>query len=181
MNKSKLRRKITSLRKKNFNENLKINSLKLIKFLRDNKLKTKIVGGYYPYNHEIDDLEVLNLFSKNKKITSLPIIKKNNQMDFYEWSKDNPLKINKYGIIEPLSQKKVYPDILLVPLLAFDKQFNRLGYGGGFYDRYIEKIENKKKVFKIGFSFSFQELKEVPVNNYDKKLDLIITERGLIF
>ena len=80
-----------------------------------------------------------------------------------------------------MSQRKVYPDILLVPLLAFDKQFNRLGYGGGFYDRYIEKIENKKKVFKIGFSFSFQELKEVPVNNYDKKLDLIITERGLIF
>ena len=82
------------------------------------KLKTKIVGGYYPCNHEIDDLEILNLFSKNKKITSLPIIKKDNQMDFYEWSKDNPLKINKYGIIEPLSQKKVYPDILLVPLLA---------------------------------------------------------------
>ncbi len=181
VNKSKLRRKIKSLRKKNFKENLKINSLKLIKFLRDNKLKTKIVGGYYPCNHEIDDLEVLNLFSKNKKITSLPIIKKNNQMDFYEWSNDNPLKINKYGIIEPLSQKKVYPDILLVPLLAFDKKFNRLGYGGGFYDRYIEKIENKKKVFKIGLAFSFQELKEVPVNNYDKKLDLIITERGLIF
>ena len=181
VNKSKLRRKITSLRKKNFKENSEINSLKFIKFLKDNKLKTKIVGGYYPCNHEIDDLEVLNLFSKNKKIISLPIIENNNQMDFYEWSKDNPLKINKYGIIEPLSQKKVYPDILLVPLLAFDKQFNRLGYGGGFYDRYIEKIENKKKVFKIGFSFSFQELKEVPVNNYDKKLDLIITERGLIF
>ena len=56
-----------------------------------------------------------------------------------------------------------------------------MGYGGGFYDRYIEKIEIKKKVFKVGFAFSFQELKEVPVNNYDKKLDLIITERGLIF
>ncbi len=78
MNKSKLRRKITSLRKKNFKENFKINSLKLIKFLKDNKLKTRIVGGYYPCNHEIDDLEVLNLFSKNKKIISLPIIENNN-------------------------------------------------------------------------------------------------------
>ena len=181
VNKSKLRRNIISLRKKSFQENLNINSLKLIKFLRDNKVKTKIVGGYYPCNHEIDDLEVLNLFSINKIITSLPIIKKNNQMDFYEWHKDNPLKINKYGIIEPLSQKKVYPDTLLVPLLAFDKRLNRLGYGGGFYDRYIEKIEIKKKVFKIGFAFSFQEIKKVPINNYDKKLDLIITERGLIF
>ena len=118
MNKSKLRREIILLRKKNFQEDCKINSLKLIKFLRDNKNKTKIVGGYYPCNHEIDDLEVLNLFSNNKIITSLPVIEKNNQMDFYEWSKVNPLKINKYGIIEPLSQKKVYPDILLVPLLA---------------------------------------------------------------
>ena len=68
MNKSKLRRKITSLRKRNFKENFKINSLKFIKFLKDKKLKTKIVGGYYPCNHEIDDLEVLNLFDKNKKI-----------------------------------------------------------------------------------------------------------------
>ena len=76
---------------------------------------------------------------------------------------------------------QLYLDILLVPLLAFDRQFNRLGYGGGFYDRYIEKNEIKKKVVKVGFSFSFQELKEVPVNNYDNKLDLIITERGLIF
>ena len=66
MNKSKLRRKITSLRKKNFKENLKINSLKLIKFLKDNKLKTKIVGGYYPCNYEIDDLEVLNFLVKKE-------------------------------------------------------------------------------------------------------------------
>ena len=106
MNKSKLRRKITSLRKKNFQENLKINSSKLIKFLRDNKLKTKIVGGYYPCNHEIDDLEVLNLFSKNKKIISLPIIKKNNQMDFYEWSKDNPLKITNTGLLNHCLKRK---------------------------------------------------------------------------
>ena len=180
MNKSKLRRKITSLRKKNFKENFKINSLKFIKFLKDNKLKTKIVGGYYPCNHEIDDLEVLNLFSKNKKIISLPIIENNNQMDFYEWSKDNPLKINKYGIIEPLSQKKVYPDILLVPLLAFDKQFNRLGYGGGFYDRYIEKIEKIKNVIKIGIAFSFQKIASVPTNHYDKKLDFVITEKEIL-
>jgi 5-formyltetrahydrofolate cyclo-ligase len=181
VNKSKLRKKIILLRKKKFKENFKIDSLELFKFLRDNKLKTKIVGGYYPCNHEIDDLEVLNLFNKNKIITSLPVIEKNNQMDFYEWSKDNVLKINKYGIVEPLSQKKVYPDILLVPLLAFDRQLNRLGYGGGFYDRYIEKIEIKKKVYKVGMSFSFQEIRKVPINNYDKRLDLIITERGLIF
>ena len=101
-------------------------------------------------------------------------------MDFYEWSKDNPLKINKYGIIEPLSNKKVYPDVLLVPLLAFDRQLNRLGYGGGFYDRYIEKIETDKKIIKIGLAFSYQKIKKVPINKFDKKLDIIITEKKIL-
>ena len=90
MNKSKLRRNIISLRKKSFQENLNINSLKLIKFLRDNKVKTKIVGGYYPCNHEIDDLEVLNLFSINKTITSLPIIKKITKWTFVNGTKIIP-------------------------------------------------------------------------------------------
>ena len=62
-------------------------------------------------------------------------------MDFFKWSSKEPLSINKYGIPEPVSDKVVYPDILLVPIVAFDKNFNRIGYGGGFYDRYIKKIK----------------------------------------
>ena len=62
-------------------------------------------------------------------------------MDFFKWSNNDPLKINKFGIPEPISSKKFYPDILLVPLVGYDNHLNRLGYGGGFYDRYIEKIE----------------------------------------
>ena len=68
-------------------------------------------------------------------------------MDFFEWTSDDPLTINKYGIPEPSSNNLKYPDILLVPLLAFDKNLNRVGYGGGFYDRYIQKIRKKKKLF----------------------------------
>ena len=66
-------------------------------------------------------------------------------MDFFEWSENDPLKINKYGIVEPISKKKMFPDIILLPLVAFDKNLNRLGYGGGFYDRYIYKISKIKK------------------------------------
>ena len=66
-------------------------------------------------------------------------------MNFYEWSFYEPLVINTFGIPEPISKKKIYPDILLVPLVAFDNDLNRLGYGGGFYDRYLKKIKNKKK------------------------------------
>ena len=70
----------------------------------------------------------------------MPKIKKKYQMDFYKWSYKEPLKINKYGIPEPISNKIFFPDIILLPLVAYDKNLNRIGYGGGFYDRYIKKI-----------------------------------------
>ena len=66
---------------------------------------------------------------------------------------------------------------MLVPLVAFDKNFNRVGYGGGFYDRYIEKIRKRKKVVTIGFAYSFQKVKKIPTNIYDIKLDFIITNK----
>ena len=101
-------------------------------------------------------------------------------MEFYKWHKNDPLLINKYGIPEPETINRVYPDILFVPLVAFDKKLNRLGYGGGFYDRYIQKISKKKKVVKVGLAFSFQKLKAIPTNKHDKKLDIIITEKDII-
>ena len=79
-----------------------------------------------------------------------------------------------------MSSRIFYPDILLVPLVGYDGNLNRLGYGGGFYDRYIEKIEKIKNVIKIGIAFSFQKITSVPTNNYDKKLDFVITEKEIL-
>ena len=101
-------------------------------------------------------------------------------MDFFKWSINDPLKINKYGIPEPTSSKILYPDILLVPLVGYDSHLNRLGYGGGFYDRYIEKIEKIKKIIKIGLAFSYQKIISVPIDQYDKKMDYIITEKEIL-
>ena len=140
----------------------------------------KIIGGYYPTNYEIDDLKILKYFSKKGSTISLPKIKKKNQMEFYKWSKNDPLLINKYDIPEPDTANRVYPDILFVPLVAFDKELNRLGYGGGFYDRYIQKSSKIKKIVKVGLAFSFQKLKTIPINKHDKKLDIIITEIDII-
>ena len=67
-----------------------------------------------------------------------------------------------------------YPDILLVPVVAFDSHRNRIGYGGGFYDRYIKKIRKIKKVVTIGFAYSYQKVKKIPSDIYDIKLDFII-------
>ncbi len=180
MIKSKLRSKILNIRKKNSYKILSLYPVRIYQFLKKNKINIKNVGGYYPCNHEIDDIDMLNFLKNKKSNISLPIIRENNQMDFFEWTNQDPLKINKYGIVEPISSKKIYPDVIFVPLVAFDNNLNRLGYGGGFYDRYFEKISKIKKIFKIGLGFSYQEIKKIPINKYDKKLDLIVTEKKII-
>ena len=124
-------------------------------------------------------MNILEKFEKQNYIISLPKIKKNSQMDFFNWSTNDPMKINKYGIPEPISNLIKYPDILLVPIVAFDKDLNRIGYGGGFYDRYIKKIKKIKKVITIGLAYSFQKVKKISVNKYDVKLDYIVTERKI--
>tara|TARA_Y100001970_G_scaffold249868_1_gene320918 strand:+ start:775 stop:1323 length:549 start_codon:yes stop_codon:yes gene_type:complete len=179
--KSKIRKKLLKIRKKKNNQNIKFSFLKIFTELKKRISRKKIVGGYYPVNFEIDILEILeNLEKKIGMQLSLPVIKKNNEMDFYNWSTKNLLKINKYGIPEPEKIKKVYPDIIFVPLVAFDNRLYRVGYGGGYYDRYIQKISNKKKMLKIGIAHSCQKIDKVPVNKYDKKLDIIITEKYIL-
>ena len=148
MLKSKLRKKILKVREKINKKNIQINYNQLIKILRIEKVNKKIIGGYYPINFEVDDLALLRKFKKNKFVISLPVIKKNFQMDFYKWTFSDLLNVNKYGIPEPEIKNIVYPDILLIPLVAFDKNLNRLGYGGGYYDRLIEKLSKKKKNYK---------------------------------
>ena len=176
MNKSEIIKKILKKRKENYFKNLSINKNKFLKFLKNIKLNNKIIGGYYPYNYEIDILEILKLLEKKNYKISLPKIKKKNQMNFFEWSFDDPLSINKYGIPEPISKKIIYPDVLIIPLVAFDNELNRLGYGGGYYDRYLAKSFKKKRIIKIGIAYSFQKLNKILINKYDIRLDYIITE-----
>ena len=180
MLKSKLRKKILQIRGKNYKDNIKINFDKIISFFKKEKIYKKNIGGYFPVNYEVDDLDLLRQFKKNYFDISLPVIKKNYEMDFYKWSFVEPLKINKYGIPEPEKKLLVYPDILLVPLVAFDNKLNRLGYGGGYYDRLITKLSKKKNIIKIGLALSTQKIKEVPVNKYDQKMDYIITNEYIL-
>jgi len=178
--KSKIRKKILEIRKKKNNKNIKFSFLKIFKEIKKNISKKKIIGGYYPVNFEIDILEFLEKLEMKGLQLCLPIVKKDNKMDFYSWSTKNLLKLNKYGIPEPEQIKKVFPDIILVPLVAFDSRLYRIGYGGGYYDRYIEKLSNKKNLLKIGIAHSCQKINRVPTNKYDKKLDIIITEKYVL-
>ncbi len=179
MIKQLIRKKILKLRKKNFKKSFLIKPDRIFKFLKKEGVNGKLVGGYYPYNFEVDTLEILKNLIGKKYETSLPKISKNNAMNFIKWSFNDPLLINNYGIPEPQEQTIVYPDILIVPLVAFDDHLNRLGYGGGYYDRYIAKVKKKKEVITIGLGYSFQKVEKLPYNENDIKLNYIITEKKI--
>ena len=175
VNKLEIRKKILNQRKKNFFH--KFDNSKIYNFLK--RYKKNKIGGYFPINYEFDCLEILKKLSNQKFQISLPIMKKNNQMDFYSWDFNQPLIVNNYGIPEPVSSKITYPDIFLIPIVGFDKNLYRIGYGGGYYDRYILRMKKIKNIITIGLSFSFQKIDKVPINKFDQKLDTIITERNI--
>ena len=112
------------------------------------------------------------LLSKNKNITVESI---------YKWKKNGVLLINKYGIPEPVETKEIIPSIVLLPLLAYDKNKNRIGYGKGFYDKFLNKfLKTRKKILTIGVAFSFQKHHKLPNNKKDFKLNYIINEKGIV-
>ena len=180
MLKTKLREKFLKIRKLKNKKNIQIEFDKVFNLINKQNILIKVIGGYFPVNYEVDDMNILKEFNKKKYQISLPVIKKKFEMDFYKWSFNEPLKINMYGIPEPEKIKLVYPDVILVPLVAFDKKLNRLGYGGGYYDRLIKKLSEKKNILKIGLALSTQKINNVPINEYDKKLDYIVTDKYII-
>ena len=154
----------------------------LIKLIKKRYKKKKInLSSYYPASFEVNILKLFELEATTKMEVFLPVIYRNNLMHFYKWKKNDVLQINKFGMLEPLkSIKNIVPNIMLIPMLAFDNKNNRLGYGGGFYDRYLKKyLKKHNNILTIGIAFSFQKYHKLPVSNNDVKLDYILTEKGI--
>ncbi|MDB9760402.1 5-formyltetrahydrofolate cyclo-ligase [Pelagibacteraceae bacterium] len=151
----------------------------LIKLLK--KIKKTNLSLYYPSNYEVNILKLFKLIKFKTTKTLLPITKSKNEMNFVEWKYFDPLKVNSFGMLDPCSKTKyLIPDVMLVPLLAFDLKNNRLGYGKGFYDKYLGKfLRKRKKIITIGVAFAFQRYDKLPVSKLDIKLDYILTEKGL--
>ena len=182
--KDQLRKKFLNLRKRKYFEvsNDKFNQL--INFIKK-KYKVKknfFIALYYPSNYEINILNIINDLKHPKITLLLPKVQEGNLLKFYEWNIRDVLIVNKFGIPEPLKNKKSFlPDIVLVPLLAFDNQKNRLGYGKGFYDRYLNNLTIlNKKIETLGIAFSFQKYKRIPSSKFDFQLKNIFTERGFL-
>ena len=181
--KAYLRKKSFLIRKKKYLLIKKINYDLIFKLIYKHFKRKKItIAGYYPSNYEVNILDFLKQAKKYNFKVVLPVLKSTAVMNFERWSFGNPLYVNKFGMLEPKSSKNnIIPDIVLVPLLAFDNKLNRIGYGKGYYDRALIKISKiKKKAIFIGIAFSFQKSIKVPTNKHDVKLDYIFTERGII-
>ena len=179
--KNLVRKKYQLLRKKKYYEIDKLFFIPFLKLIKSKFKKKKIkLALYYPSFFEINVLKLLEFNYISKQSLLLPIIEEKNLMNFFSWKKNEVLQVNKYGILQPIKSEQHVPNIMLVPLLAFDKNKYRLGYGKGFYDRYLNKYLKKfKKILTIGVAFSFQKHHNLPVNSKDVKLDYILTEKGI--
>ena len=181
--KSYLRKKILLLRKKKHSKIHKFNFNLIFKLIKKHFLNKKInIAGYYPSYYEVNILSFIQKASEKNFKIGLPVIKSSGKMSFRFWNYKDPLHVSTFGTLEPLStNKKIIPDLVIVPLVAFDNHLNRIGYGKGYYDRILQKINKiKKKVVFLGIAYSFQKCQKVPVNKHDVKLDYIFTEKGII-
>lgn len=144
--------------------------------------KKWIISGYYPTNNELSPLPLLEYFNSINLTTALPVIKgKDLPLDFQKWSIGDNLYQSSFFKIQQPNNKLVSPDIIIVPLLAFDKNRNRLGYGGGFYDRTLKLLKSAGHDFvSIGYAYSFQETDLLPTHEGDAKLDYIVTHEKII-
>lgn len=144
--------------------------------------KNGIVGGYYPMGGEIDSLPLMDWMRQLGWRVALPVVENpKGVLAFREWKDDAALVEGFHGIQHPdVSVPNCLPNLLLVPLLAFDAKGRRLGYGGGFYDRTLAHYsEIGHSVTTVGVAFSKQEIEAVPCDDWDYNLDKILTERGV--
>jgi 5-formyltetrahydrofolate cyclo-ligase len=140
--------------------------------------KNAIVSFYWPMGDEADPRALANALAALGHTLALPVVvAKKSPLHFREWREGDALVVHPFGMHEPSeSARRVTPDVLLVPLLAFDARGTRLGYGGGFYDRTLASLTSKRA---IGIAFAGQEMGELPNHAHDHPLDMVVTELGV--
>lgn len=139
----------------------------------------RIIAGYMAMRTELSPLPAMEALYKAGARICVPIIKANGQpLAFQEWTPTTAMIPGPFGASVPAKGDWLKPDTLIVPLVAFDARLNRLGYGGGFYDRTLERLRAAAPTRAIGFAFAAQELPDVPQEPTDQPLDTLITENG---
>lgn len=143
----------------------------------------RCIAGYWPIKTELDVFPLLTVIASHNELTlCLPITgAPETALRFHRWHPDDKLDIGPYNTRQPFAAAPhVVPDLILLPLLAFDENFNRLGYGGGFYDRTLASFARTgHKVAAIGIAYDQQKIDKVPTGNFDLALDGVLTPGGL--
>jgi 5-formyltetrahydrofolate cyclo-ligase len=141
-----------------------------------------IVSGYSPLKSEISPLPLMRRCADAGARLALPVVSERGKpLIMRAWSFGEALGSGVWGIREPTSgAPEVFPDILIVPLLAFDRRGHRIGYGAGYYDMTIARLRALKPIIAVGIAFAVQEIAEVPSTPRDAPLDLVLTEQGVV-
>ena len=141
-----------------------------------------VVSGFMPMKSEINPIPLMRKLADAGATLALPVVAgKGKPLIMRAWSLGEPLASGVWGIREPKPEApEVFPDILIVPLLAFDRRGHRIGYGAGYFDMTIAALRARKPVVAAGIAFAAQEIAEVPTTPRDASLDLVLTEREVI-
>ena len=140
------------------------------------------VSGFFPLRSEINPVPLMRRLADAGAKLALPVVVgRGNALMFRAWSFGAPLGSGVWGIREPLPDApEVLPDVLIVPLAAFDRTGHRIGYGAGYYDLTLQRLRAAKPVTAVGLAFAAQEIARVPATPRDARLDLVLTEREVI-
>ena len=138
------------------------------------------IASYMAMRTEIDPIAAMEEASAYGPVGVPVIMDKAQPLRFRTWTPDCTLVVGEFGALIPESGEWMMPEIVVVPLVAFDRKGSRLGYGGGFYDRTLELLRSQKSILAIGFAYAAQEAGDLPLEDTDQKLDLIVTEQGII-
>ena len=151
---------------------------KLLEHVPSAIFKDRIIGGYWPLAGELDIRPLLGACHAQGHRLALPCTpRKGKPLTFREWMPADELKAGPYGTQEPYPEKaEVIPNLVLVPLLAFTQHGERLGYGGGFYDRTLAALKEAGEVFTCGIAYAAQEAATLPTDAHDQRLDGILTD-----
>jgi 5-formyltetrahydrofolate cyclo-ligase len=139
------------------------------------------VAGYLPFRSELDPRPAMLALIGVGYRTCVPVIEaRGRPLRFRAWHADGALEQGLLGIDVPATGEELEPDVLLVPLLAYDGRCRRLGYGGGYYDRTIAGLRARRDIRAYGFAYADQRIEAVPHGADDATLDAVITERGIV-
>lgn len=137
----------------------------------------RVLAGYMPMRSEIDPLPAM---AAHQGPVGVPVIlEKAAPLRFRDWSPGCRLVEGAFKALIPEEGAWVEPEVLIVPMLAWDRRGYRLGYGGGFYDRTLELLRSRGPVLAVGFAFAAQEMAEVPTDEFDQRLNAVVTEKGV--